>query len=100
MSGAALVAWAGGSLLETGTERPDPSLSERQDLLLEHFESLLEHYGAYKGLRVARKHVAWSVHGLSGANAFRETFNLLDDPLQAREALRAFFLLQLERLVA
>lgn len=68
-----------GHRLTTGETRPDPALPDQRDVLLEHFESLLEHYGTYKGLRVARKHIAWYTHGLPGANAVRERINTLDE---------------------
>ncbi|GAB3455957.1 tRNA dihydrouridine synthase DusB [Insolitispirillum peregrinum] len=86
--------------LASGEQPEDPPLAERAAVVQEHFDSLLEHYGSYKGLRVARKHVAWSVHGLTGANAFREAFNALEEPAAARAALGDFFLLQQERLAA
>jgi tRNA-dihydrouridine synthase B len=88
------------AFLTRGERLPDPSLEQRRALVIEHYDALLEHYGTYKGLRVARKHVAWSVHGLSGANAFRETFNAINDPDQARQAIEAFFTLLSDRIAA
>lgn len=86
--------------LATGVTQPEPGLAERSAVVVEHFNGLLEHYGAYKGLRVARKHVAWSVYGLTGANGFREAFNAIEEPSEAREAITDFFLLQQERFAA
>lgn len=77
--------------LETGEEPSDPDPLQRRDMLLDHYDDILEHYGPYKGVRVARKHVAWSVHGLPGANAFREAFNAQDDPETARGMIARFF---------
>lgn len=58
-----------------GAPLPEPSMDERRDLLLEHYDALLGHYGRDKGLRIARKHLAWSASGLRGANAFRVAVN-------------------------
>jgi tRNA-dihydrouridine synthase B len=54
-----------------GAPLPEPTLTERRDLLLDHYDALLSHYGRDKGVRIARKHLAWSAFGISGANAFR-----------------------------
>jgi tRNA-dihydrouridine synthase B len=86
--------------LATGEHTPDPAVQERQALLLEHYDLLLEHYGTYKGLRVARKHVAWSVYGLPGANIFREDFNTVSDAGQARQMIEQFFTLLSDRMAA
>lgn len=86
--------------LKTGERSPDPDLGQRRALLVEHFDGLLDHYGLYKGLRVARKHVAWSVHGLSGANAFRDAFNQIDDADTARCAIVDFFSLLQDQMAA
>lgn len=88
------------AFLTRGERLPDPSLAQRYALLIEHYEALLGHYGTHKGLRVARKHVAWSVHGLPGANAFRETFNAINEPAQAGQAIEAFFTLLSDRIAA
>lgn len=86
--------------IRTGEYRPDPDVDERRQILLEHYEGILEHYGTYKGLRVARKHVAWAVSGLPGANAFRDVFNGEDDPVAARERIEDFFCPIVDRVAA
>lgn len=77
--------------LRDGRVPASPSVNERHAILREHYEGILDHYGLYKGLRVARKHVAWATHGLSGANAFRETFNREDDPQRALAMIDSFY---------
>lgn len=72
----------------------EPSIAERCNLLLEHYESLLEHHGAHMGVRIARKHVAWAAHGLVDATTFRDHFNRMEDPTEARTAITAFFATQ------
>lgn len=95
--------WLPGAIAHelTGSgRRAVPTLAERRDLLLEHYDMLLAHYGAYKGLRIARKHVAWTVHELPNAAAFREAFNRLDEPQGARTAIQDFFAPLLDRQAA
>ena len=66
--------------LDTGATAADPTLAERCAVLLEHYDTLLTHYGQGTGLRIARKHLAWSVAGIPGANAFRVLVNTATDP--------------------
>jgi nifR3 family TIM-barrel protein len=87
--------------LRTGERLPDPPLVRQMEILLSHYNSMLEHFGADAGLRLARKHVSWYSRGLPGSAEFRATMNrlaevpavleLIDrfyDPLIARGAIR------------
>ncbi len=78
----------------------DPTLAEQGALVLEHYEAMLNHYGAGAGLRVARKHVAWYSKGLPGSAEFRATFNKIDEPGAAMAAIRGFYRPLLERQAA
>jgi tRNA-dihydrouridine synthase B len=77
--------------LATGSVPADPDVEARCDLVLEHYDSLLSYYGRDKGLRNARKHLAWSAAGLAGANAFRVAVNTEIDPEKVRSLIRALF---------
>jgi tRNA-dihydrouridine synthase B len=61
--------------LDTGAAKADPTLAERCAVVLEHYDTLLSHYGIENGVRIARKHLAWSAAGIPGANAFRVAVN-------------------------
>ncbi|MBX7198579.1 MAG: tRNA dihydrouridine synthase DusB [Rhodospirillaceae bacterium] len=74
-----------------GNPVPEPSLTGRRDLLLEHYDALLGHYGRDKGLRIARKHLAWSAFGLRGANAFRVAVNTELEPAKVQAAIVRLF---------
>ena len=65
--------------LDTGTRADPPTLAERCAVVLEHYDSLLSYYGRDTGMRIARKHLAWSAAGVSGANAFRVAVNAETD---------------------
>jgi tRNA-dihydrouridine synthase B len=77
--------------LDTGAIQSDPGTTDRCDVLLEHYETLLSHYGLETGVRIARKHLAWSVAGLRGANAFRVAVNTETDPLRVKAAIVHLF---------
>ena len=80
--------------------RPDPTLAEQLGIVLAHFEAMLVLHGTSRGVRMARKHLAWYVKGLPGAAELRNRINRLDDPAQVRAALRAFYTPQIERQAA
>ncbi len=86
--------------LQDGVRLPDPSLLERMETLLEHFDAMLSHYGIEGGVRVARKHVAWYSTGVRGSNEFRQEVNRLGDPDAVRQCIRDFFVPAIERMAA
>lgn len=77
--------------LRTGSYTPEPCLDERCASLLQHYEALLIHYGREQGVRIARKHIAWSFHGLRGANASRERINKIAEPEDVQKEIRQIF---------
>lgn len=61
--------------LKTGEKIPPPPLTEQKNLVLEHFEDMLSHYGIQTGLLMARKHLGWYSKGLMGSAEFRVAIN-------------------------
>ncbi len=86
--------------LATGERLPDPSLHEQMNVLLEHYEDMLSHYGEDAGVRIARKHISWYSKGLNGSSEFRNRMNRMADPHEVREAIAAFYNPLLERQAA
>jgi tRNA-dihydrouridine synthase B len=77
--------------LKTGHRLDDPSLEVQRDTLLEHYDSMLEHYGLHTGIRNARKHLAWYSKGLHGSTQFRAEIMRLYEPDDVRATIRAFY---------
>ncbi|HEX2199237.1 MAG TPA: tRNA dihydrouridine synthase DusB [Burkholderiales bacterium] len=77
--------------LATGEKLPDADLSERHGLLLEHLEGLYELYGEEQGMRVARKHIGWTVRDLPGGEAFRAQVVRLDSARGQHGAVNDYF---------
>ena len=86
--------------LESGERLPDPPLHRQLETLLGHFEAMLDHFGTYTGLRLARKHLGWYSKGLPGSAEFRGRVNRLADADEVREQIRAFYLPIIERRAA
>ena len=50
---------------------PGPGIAERLVVMVRHIRALCEEKGENVGMREARKHVAWYLHGLRGAAGYR-----------------------------
>ncbi len=62
-----------------------------RDVVLEHFDQMIGHYGYY-GAILFRKHLhTYSKAGYQGASAFRNQVNTIEDPAQMRAIIEAFF---------
>ena len=77
--------------LTHGADLPSPSWDEVRATVLEHVAALHQFYGEYKGVRFARKHVAWYLERYESAKSFRRGFNALTTAAEQLDALRLFF---------
>lgn len=71
--------------------RPMPTRAEIGALVLDHYDMMIEHYGARIGVPLARKHIGWYCAGFEGAETFRTAVNKLSDPEQVQDHIRVFF---------
>jgi tRNA-dihydrouridine synthase B len=78
--------------LATGEELPDAGGAERRAVLLEHLEGLYSLYGREQGVRIARKHIGWSVRALPGGEQLRGAVNRIDAAEAQRAAVNDYFL--------
>lgn len=83
--------------LKTGEKIPNPSLIEQKELVLEHFEDILSHYGERTGLLIARKHLGWYSKGLPESAEFRVSINQSDTAEHVRILTKTFYNKHLER---
>jgi tRNA-dihydrouridine synthase B len=70
---------------------PDPPLETQLEIVLGHYEDMLEHYGSAVGARIARKHIGWYSKGLPGSAEFRAAVNETIDVVRVRDLLRSFY---------
>ncbi len=77
--------------LQTGEYLAEPSVTEVQQILICHLNTLYDFYGEYSGVRMARKHIAWYSKGLRNGNAFRQRMNTLEKAEQQLAFTNAFF---------
>jgi tRNA-dihydrouridine synthase B len=79
-----------GHFLTTGELLAPPLVAEVRRALLEHLHDHYSLYGAYTGVRSARKHIAWYVRELPGGDAFRSRMLAIDDCEQQVQAVAVF----------
>ena len=77
--------------LTTGEALPEADCAERQQVLLEHLEGLYSLYGREQGVRVARKHIGWSVRALPGGEQLRSAVNRIEAAEAQRAAVNDYF---------
>jgi tRNA-dihydrouridine synthase B len=77
--------------LKTRRRVPDPPLAAQLEIVLDHYEEMLLHYGTEVGSRIARKHVAWYSKGLPGSAEFRAAVNETVDVGRVRRLIRSFY---------
>ena len=76
--------------LDTGTLLPEPSMSERRNILIGHLERLYEFYGEHTGVLVARKHIAWYSKGQTDGGNFRQAINKAPTATEQLKQVQAF----------
>ena len=77
--------------LKTGERLSDPSIDIQMELLLEHYDAMLSHYGENTGMRAARKHIGWYSKGLPGSAEFRAKVMREADTKKVKEMIREFY---------
>jgi tRNA-dihydrouridine synthase B len=77
--------------LKTKEKLPEPSLAEQLEIILTHFNDMLEHYGQETGIRMARKHIGWYSSGLANSAEFRNAINKQTDPNQVVSLITEFY---------
>lgn len=74
-----------------GVHLPDPALSTQREVMLSHYQEMLELYGEANGIRVARKHIGWYVSGLPNAAEFRHSVNQMTNAQQVIGTIHQYY---------
>ena len=81
--------------LETGIDPGPPSVAEQSDIAVAHVDAMLSHYGAFLGLKNARKHVGWYLETSGAApdvvKAHRKILCTEADPARLLAGLARFY---------
>ena len=77
--------------LTTGNKLPSPSLTALRNIILDHYDAMMMHYGTKIGLKLARKHLGWYSSGLANSSDFRAQINCCMDHQQVQQIVRDYF---------
>ncbi|MCJ2181417.1 tRNA dihydrouridine synthase DusB [Novosphingobium sp. 1949] len=77
--------WRGETVMD------EPGFGQQYEIIREHYEAMLSHYGADTGVKMARKHLGWYVKGIKGSAEFRNRANFIEDPRAVLDALAEFY---------
>jgi tRNA-dihydrouridine synthase B len=86
--------------LASDGHKPDPSMDEQLDVILEQYDAMQSLYGTQTGVNLARKHIGWYTKGLTASADFRNKVNTQDDPNIVKAMLRDFYSPWLSRAAA
>ncbi len=70
---------------------PEPPLAAQLAIVLDHYEAILAEHGVQRGVRIARKHLAWYTKGLAKGAEFRAQLNRLESPAEVKAAVVALY---------
>lgn len=73
--------------LETGELKPEPSVREKMDVCLLHFERLMQLKGESVAVREMRKHASWYLKGIRGNGKVRNAINQVETAQELRALL-------------
>jgi len=89
------------AFLATGQDPGAPPLARRREIVLEHYDQSLRHYGVELGVRTARKHLGWYVAETIGSASeqrhWRKRLCQQSDPNRVRKDLANMFDQQMEK---
>ena len=77
--------------LKTGERLAPPTLTEQRDVVLEHYDAILTHYGQQNGVMIARKHLGWYSSGLFDSSTYRSRINQLIEPEQVKQEIIDYY---------
>lgn len=77
--------------IKTGERAADPAFAEQLEVVLSHYDDIIEHYGEKNGVMIARKHLGWYSSGMFDSTSYRQRINKMTDQAEVKDAVRAFY---------
>lgn len=81
-----------GHYLKTKEKLADPTVAEQHQIVHEHVDDMLTHYGENTGVKIARKHIGWYSKGFPGSAEFRVAINKAESASALFELIDQFYL--------
>lgn len=77
--------------LRTGALTPAPDVSEIGNVVLQHYEDMLQLYGDYSGVAIARKHLGWYLGHLPNSDDVYTEIKTMQSSSDVKEKLKGYF---------
>jgi tRNA-dihydrouridine synthase B len=75
-----------------GQSAPDaPDINTQKQIVLDHLDDMIEHYGEYVAVPLARKHIGWYSSGLKASAEFRAKINTMKEVAAIKETIANFY---------
>jgi tRNA-dihydrouridine synthase B len=68
-----------------------PNIIQQKQIILNHFEEMIDHYGEQVAIPLARKHIGWYSSGLKNGAEFRAKVNIMKDVLEIKDHINRFY---------
>ncbi len=68
-----------------------PNIIEQKNIVLNHFEDMIEHYGEQVAIPLARKHIGWYSSGLRNGAEFRAKVNTMKEAIEIKDHINTFY---------
>ncbi|ORX24679.1 tRNA dihydrouridine synthase DusB [Thermoanaerobacterium sp. PSU-2] len=73
--------------LNTGEILPEPTVSEKIDMILRHLDMMIEYKGEQIGILEMRKHIAWYLKGIRGASKIKQMVFTMSNYKEVKDLL-------------
>jgi tRNA-dihydrouridine synthase B len=68
-----------------------PSILEQKNIVLNHFEEMIDHYGEQVAIPLARKHIGWYSSGIKNSAEFRANINTTQGSKNVKNLIESFY---------
>ncbi|WP_223814563.1 tRNA dihydrouridine synthase DusB [Thermoanaerobacterium thermosaccharolyticum] len=75
--------------LSTGEILPEPTVSEKIDMILKHLDMMIEYKGEQIGILEMRKHIAWYLKGIHGSSKIKQMVFTMSYYKEVKELLNS-----------
>ena len=66
-------------------------MQEQHDIVLEHYNMAVDHYGENRAPKLMRKHLGWYTKGLKAGNEFRKEINSITNHNEVIAKINNFY---------
>jgi tRNA-dihydrouridine synthase B len=77
--------------INDGIKLEPPDIIEQRQIILDHFEQMIEHYGERVAIPLARKHIGWYSSGIKGSAEYRAQINTASGYKNVKKIIEDFY---------